>query len=146
MFNYIILIIFNKKVHTNPILISFLSILYYKDLQEYIRRYHFEKRQLREIETDKIELKMNTYNGKLDNLNGFNDIKNKRLYNKTILNRWFLYLQLSKNYDLIRYRGHNISKKEIPIDKPSLISKIKACKNKMCCCKKSKKVHEQTMF
>lgn len=39
-----------EACHTNPVLICFCSILYYKDLNEHLRRYRNEKRRILEIE------------------------------------------------------------------------------------------------
>ena len=53
------------KVHTNPILLCFISILYYKNLDEHIQMYRFEKYHMNnEIDDDEF-LNLKKFKGRL---------------------------------------------------------------------------------
>ena len=129
-------------VHTNPIIICFCSVLYYKHLAEHIRRYKIQKRDLNldENESDELFVKLTKFNGRLSISDGHQSLSNMytsqngtRLYNKAIVNRWHVMLRLSINKELLAYRKHNVVPK-IKKDGPSLISKMvlkcKECKRK----------------
>ena len=110
-------------MHTNPILICFCSILYYRDLAEHIKNFNKEKKRLmantrqdkenvyflkkfgnkmaRRVTLDTIE-KQNT--------NENMSLKNK-IYNKTYVNKWHLLIRLCLNKELIQFRKHNIKRK-----------------------------------
>jgi len=109
-------------VHTNPILICFCSILYYRDLGEHIRRYRIEKQIVKAKETnnldDEVYYLIKKFGGKLVINDSFlkekssdDRILRKKIYNQLIVNRWHVLLRLSLNKELIPYRQHNIRKK-----------------------------------
>ena len=130
-------------MHTNPIIICFCSILYYKHLAEHIRRYKIQKRDLNlnENESDELFVKLTKFNGRLSIsehehqslTNMYTSSNGTRLYNKAIVNRWHVLLRLSINKELTFYRKHNIAPK-IKTNSPSFISKLvlkcKECKTK----------------
>ena len=130
---------YNFKVHTNPILICFCSILYYRDLAEHIRRYKMEKEVVKSMQKvknssndDEIYLFLKKFGGKLNKeiSKEFSDgntktIKeNTKTYRKTIVNRWHVLYRLSLNKELIPYRGHNI-KKKLKKESLSIFTRIK---------------------
>ena len=101
--------------------ITFISILYYRDLGEYIRRHHVEKRLLSRFYPDQI-FKLDKFSGLLPSGKelpihsyikqlGVSSRVTGRKYNRHVLNRWHLIVMLANNKDLIRYRGHNYRKK-----------------------------------
>jgi hypothetical protein len=108
------------QVHTNPVLISFCSILYYRDLAEHIKCYNREKRRLLASQSDtKKYYFMKKFGNKLDRQRLILDddeqkssITNSstKKYNKTIVNRWHLLLRLDSNKELIQFRKHQIKK------------------------------------
>ena len=124
-------------MHTNPIILTFCSILYYRDLGEHIRRHFKEKNKIskRILDNESYSVHMRSFTGILTEeiiKPGDIKIKNKKSqksYNKTILNKWYLLLMLHYNKQLIRYRKSHIKKKKNK-EKKSLISKL------MCCSKK----------
>ena len=129
-------------MHTNPIIICFCSVLYYKHLAEHIRRYKIQKHDLNlnENDSDELFVKLTKFNGRLSISEGNESLSKfytshdgSRLYNKAIVNRWHVMLRLSINKELLVYRKHNITPK-IKKDGPSLISKLvlkcKECKRK----------------
>lgn len=98
-----------EACHTNPVLICFCSILYYRDLSEHLRRYRNEKRRI--LETEEIDYRMIF---KLKKFNGYlpPDTNRKQIYSKKNLNKWHLLLRLSLNKELIDYRGTQIALKK----------------------------------
>ena len=138
-------------MHTNPVLITFLSLLYYKNLDEHVRRFQIEKKIFKEQEDDKNMLKMRTFIGRLS-ISGPPDpiqmLHNKYIhksYNIRVLIRWHLLLLLSKNKQLIYFRKHQFNKKlvEPKEKKPELVDKVKSivtCKP----CKKNNKQKSST--
>ena len=126
-------------MHTNPILICFCSILYYRELAEQIRRYRIEKEIVKAMDSfssdGEIYFSLEEFTGKLRNepLKGKSSTKDQlkiKIYKKHILNRWHLYLRLTLNKELIAYRGHNLKKKVI-IEPASMLKKIMLlCKKK----------------
>ena len=81
------------SAHTHPLLLVFCSILYYKDLDvdQILRRNRKEKLPKRIDVADDMEMQ-----------------KMKLVYNKRIVNRWFLALKMTKNPQLIVQRYHNM--------------------------------------
>ena len=137
------------KVHTNPVLISFCSILYYRDLAEHIKCYNKEKRRLLASQSDtKKYYFMKKFGSKLDRqqliLDGDeqkSSITNSstKKYNKTIVNRWHLLLRLDSNKELIQFRKHQINKhkKHGNNDEETSLSILVARKVKSICSKKT---------
>ena len=105
-------------MHTNPILICFCSILYYRNLAEHIRRYKIEKELVKALETKnankEIYFKLKTFSGyPLLNDPSSNEEKwtTKTCYSQHVKNRWHLIIRLSLNKELIQYRRHNLNTK-----------------------------------
>lgn len=122
-------------MHTNPIIICFCSVLYYKHLEEHIKRYRKAKRLANEETDDEFFFKLAKFKGRLS-LTGPTDpsevkLNHDRIYTKRIVNKWHLFLRLHLNKELIQYRKENIIKKEKP-EKVNIITKIKACCSKTC--------------
>jgi hypothetical protein len=127
-------------VHTNPILICFCSILYYRELAEQIRRYRIEKEIVKRMDSTssdgEIYFSLKEFTGKLRNepLKGrssTNDQLKIKVYKKHILNRWHLFVRLTLNKELIAYRGHNLKKIEIIEHESSMLKKMMLlCKKK----------------
>ena len=120
-------------MHTNPVLICFCSILYYRDLAEHIKRYRAEKEILKTLDTggfgDEIYFSLKPFIGKLINEPILKEksqekqlLKRKR-YQQLILNRWNVLLRLTLNKELISYRRHNLKKKN-KIESVSLLIRI----------------------
>jgi hypothetical protein len=69
-------------VHTNPILICFCSILYYRELAEQIRRYRIEKEIVKRMDSTssdgEIYFSLKEFTGKLRNEPLKRKIVNKR--------------------------------------------------------------------
>ena len=112
-------------MHTNPILITFCSILYYKDLDEYLHRFRAERRTLMKTEkfflTDELVV-MKTFGGRRLSLRG----ETKR-YNRLVVNRWHLWLRLSLNREITYMRRNNlICKREDSQTSFSMIARIKS--------------------
>ena len=112
-------------MHTNPILITFCSILYYKDLGEHLHRFKVERRNhiikdptILDADSDK-HVEMNHFGRRLSTH------FESRNYNKTVLNRWHLWIRLSMNKELIYLRQNNFRRKHK--DQPSIgiLPKIK---------------------
>jgi hypothetical protein len=143
-------------VHTNPILLTFVSILYYQDLGEHIKMHKLEKHRLnKELKTNDEYLKMKTFTGSQYIFNNdviesnnnqssggqFNlkKIEKKSFRNKTIINKWHLILMLCRNKSLIKYRKihikPNIEKKKSEGSLLKLKKNISSCCRK-CCAKK----------
>ena len=117
-------------MHTNPIVITFCSILYYKNLDKHIKYYLREKRQIEsELQNcQEIEVDLKSFSGLLVP-EVIVDYRKTRVqykaYNQNIVNRWFILLMLEKNKQLIKYRSHNIEKKE-KIEKEGIFTKVKS--------------------
>ena len=126
-------------MHTNPILICFCSILYYRELAEQIRKYRIEKEIVKTMDSissdGEIYFSLKEFTGKLSNepLKGRSSTRDQmkiKIYKKHILNRWHLFLRLTLNKELIAYRGHNLKKKVI-IEPASMLKKMMLlCKKK----------------
>ena len=112
-------------MHTNPILVTFCSILYYKDLGIHIKLYKIEKKLLR---ADSVEnfFFMKKFSGKLPNETHKNQDENSttKTYKKHIINRWHVLVKLSLNKELIQFRRHNL-RREINYEDVSLFKQIK---------------------
>ena len=100
---------FSIKVHTNPILITFCSILYYEDLNEYLHRFQVERRGLMSsepaIRADEI-VEMKSFGRRRLSVHD-----EPRKYRRLVLNRWHLWLRLSLNKEIIYMRQNNLRKK-----------------------------------
>ena len=94
------------KVHTNPVLICFLSILYYKDLDEDLERYKTEQNILlrkdkqSDVENNWMLLRKSNTQTKLAGI---------RCYNRNIVNMWHLLIRLHVNKELIQYRKYKLT-------------------------------------
>ena len=122
-------------MHTNPVLISFCSLLYYKSLRYHVHNYKLERKCIEEglNLNDEFHIEMVSFTGKPIAVIQDNEHK---AYNKFIVNKWRVFLMLNYNKTLIKYRKHNLVKEE---DKEtiSVLQKIKACCSKTChCCHK----------
>jgi hypothetical protein len=104
-----------KQVHGNPILITFCSLLYYKDLNEHIRRHKIEKILMPLDET--VNKSCILRPSKFEKRPEFGEIKHPfvknphvylKNYDRKVLIRWHLLLRLSLNPELTRLRKHLI--------------------------------------
>ena len=125
-------------MHTNPVLNTFLSLLYYKSLSEHIRRYKIEKIIFGDEEDEDHFLKVKKFRGKLSLIgpadpNIMSKVFTAKLYKKRIVNKWHLLFFLSRNPRLIYYRKHFIEKHHHE-KKPNLFQKIKTCCVAKCKC------------
>ena len=93
-------------MHTNPIVISFCSILYYKYLEEYVKRYLIEKKRI-EDGTASLDVKLKTFNGQFPKIRSIITNKEPKDYRKKIVNRWHLLVKLNQNKILLKYRKLN---------------------------------------
>ena len=108
-------------------------------MNEHVRRFKVEKNNLPDDKKDEeTHFALKRFKGKLSML-GPIDIKisskiivSKKGYRKKLVNRWHLYVFLSKNTRLVFYRKHRIIKK-LKISEPNIIQKIA---DKCTCCKK----------
>jgi hypothetical protein len=103
-------------VHTNPILITFCSILYYKNLRNHIDNYKIEREFITDnynFDKNKYSLRVKKFDGKSSSIisNTINQ-SNKKQYNKYIVNKWHVLVFIHNNKSLLRYRAHNIRNKE----------------------------------
>ncbi len=104
-------------MHSNPILITFCSLLYYKDLDQHMRNHRIEKlliplddslkeyfilRPVKFIEKPSNKYKIHPI------LISLNYNPRKFEYNKKIVNRWHLFLRLSINIELTIYRRNKM--------------------------------------
>jgi hypothetical protein len=111
-------------VHTNPILVSFCSILYYKDLGVHIKLYKKEKNLLKVDSVERFFF-MKKFSGKLSNETQKNqENKTTKIYKKHIINRWHVLVKLSLNKELIQFRRHNL-RREINYEHLSTFKQIK---------------------
>ena len=111
-------------MHTNPILVTFCSILYYKDLGVHIKLYKIERNLLRVDSVEKFFF-MKTFSGKLPNETHKNqENKTTKTYKKHIVNRWHVLVKLSLNKELIQFRRHNL-RREINYEDVSIYKQIK---------------------
>ncbi len=99
-------------VHTNPILITFCSILYYKNLRNHVNNYKLERKHVQDYynldENDSII--MSRFTGKSSQVKMNTNHIAKKIYNKFIVNKWHVILFIHKNKSLIRFRSHNINR------------------------------------
>ena len=131
-------------MHSNPILLTFLSILYYPDLEEHIKRYYKEKKLFDDkiLKNESYKVCLKDFTGVLEEDNSQNVVMDKktklpkRKYNTTFVNKWHVLLMLHKNKQLIPYRKWNI-KPKIEKEEISLFSKITSC------CKKKSSVSDE---
>ena len=97
-------------MHTNPVLLSFCSLLYYKNLQIQIKNFIKERKKIE----DKINMNIK-FSFRIKKFTGrvlVSDAENEALlikkYKKHILNKWHLLLMLHRNKSLIKYRKFNL--------------------------------------
>ncbi len=97
-----------EAAHTNPILVCFCSLLYYKDLSEHLRRFKVEKQNI--LNSEELDCRMVF---KLKKFVGFLPpcATVERDYDRLIVNRWHLMLRLAVNRELTVYRGHYLERK-----------------------------------
>ncbi len=132
-------------MHSNPIIITFCSLLYYKDLSDHIRNHRIEKliKRLDKSIEECYKLRPSNFNKKpVMNeyefhpfVNGYsiNYAKRRNFYNQKIVNKWHLLIRLSFNIELIKYRKHRInnsrmktkSNKYLSVKARLIISKVK---------------------
>lgn len=124
-------------MHTNPIIICFCSILYYKNLGEHLRRYQKQRRALvnsGEFEKN-VKIELTEFTGRLPDeesvslsLDDDASMAQKRLirkkYKTIVVIRWHLFLTMTLNKEIIKYRKRN-NVKEKKGTQESLINKIK---------------------
>jgi hypothetical protein len=125
-------------VHSNPIIITFCSLLFYKDLNDHLRNHRIEKLKKpldQSLEEFYILRPSDFYKKPLDEyilhpFIGKTSYQPKKSYDQKILNRWYLFLRLSLNIELTIFRKQRI-KKEIVSSKLSpsnvfvMVKKIK---------------------
>ena len=116
-------------MHTNPILITFCSILYYKNLRNHIDNYKIEREFITDnynFDKNKYSLRVKKFDGKSSSIisNTINQ-SNKKQYNKYIVNKWHVLVFIHNNKSLLRYRAHNIRNKETE-KKIGILQKIKS--------------------
>ena len=132
-------------MHTNPILICFCSILYYRDLAVHIERYKIEKKiimamnKTKTISDEDIYFFLKKFGGRFAKYqetvgetpadSAQIELSSKKHYKKYIVNKWHVMLRLTLNQELIQYRRHNIRKKDVK-ESVSIFTKIKAICNK----------------
>ena len=100
-------------MHTNPIINAFCSLLYYPGLSEHIKKFSTELKSNQNNQNLPIEVP--EFLGIIERKKKFqiNTKANKtfiistREYSRKIINRWHLYLYLTKNKTLLLYRKHN---------------------------------------
>ena len=105
-------------MHSNPIIVTFCSLLYYEDLSDHIRNHRMEKiiKPLDKSVEEFYILRPSNFDSKpLNEFKMHPLIENsgyqpKRNYNRKILNRWHLFLRLSLNIELTIYRKHRITR------------------------------------
>ena len=125
-------------MHTNPILITFCSILYYKNLRNHIDNFKLERQFIKNnynYNQNEFSLRVKKFDGKSSLIKSNNDNNDqssfKKKYNQFIVNKWHVLIFIHNNKSLIRYRAHNIRKKEI-VEKIGFIQTVCKC----VCCKK----------
>ena len=149
------------QVHTNPIILTFCSILYYKDLDEHVHRYKTERVFAERFIGEDELIKMTPFTGRVADkfflgdksrpgsgskpvslatatdlhLNMLPAIKK---YKKSVLNKWHVIVMLNRNKALIRYRKHHLVP-PVPVG-PSFLSRVvekvkSKCGRGCCCCR-----------
>jgi hypothetical protein len=111
-------------VHSNPILTTFCSLLYYKDLSKHLRLHKIEKlrKPLDESLKDHYELRPSRFTQEPEQtelllhpfVRRFTDLtlyKTRKTYNKRVVNKWHLLVRLSLNIELTVHRKHRIRAK-----------------------------------
>lgn len=100
-------------MHTNPIIICFCSILYYKDLAEHVRRYRLERKAATGdgLASHRVNFELNKFKGRLSTGQA-QYCKVRKEYKKIVLIRWHLFLRLHLNKELIKLRKHYVNKKK----------------------------------
>ena len=101
-------------MHTNPILITFCSILYYKNLRNHIDNYKLERQFIKNnynYNQNEFSLRVATFDGKSGLIkSNTNDQSIKKKYNQFIVNKWHVLVFIHNNKSLLKYRAHNIRK------------------------------------
>jgi hypothetical protein len=106
-----------EAMHTNPIIICFCSILYYKDLSEHLLRYKKQRKALMGEIDGGAFMHLNKFTGRLsfgDTSIAEENSKRQlvmRVYDKRVIMRWHLYLRMTLNKEIIKYRKWNFIKK-----------------------------------
>ena len=95
-------------MHSNPVLITFCSVLYYHDLNEQIYKRKHEK-----LENMSINVKQ--YKENRTKYSMINLSSTKKTYKRVPYNKWHLYLRLWLNKELIQYRKHNLIIKKMNV-------------------------------
>ena len=106
-----------EAMHTNPILICFCSLLYYKDLSEHLRRYKIQRRAVLsspEFDATNTKIYLSKFTGRLYepiSPSSFHRTPTKN-YKTRVVIRWHLYLRMTLNKDIIKYRKVHATKHE----------------------------------
>ena len=102
-------------MHTNPIIASFCSLLYYPELSDHIKRFLIESRNVGNylelpefIGKTKREKKIF---GFFSEVNKTFIVKRTKVYNVNIVNRWHVFVMLNKYKALIMFRKHGTLEK-----------------------------------
>ena len=136
-------------MHTNPILICFCSILYYKRLRYHIRHYKLERKYIEKEYnlTDEYTFKIKKFHGdpdiakesekevkeRIESIEGsYEESESEhelkpiscKIYKKCLVNRWHLFTMMDKNRSLIRYRQQHIKEKKVNLEKENLINRL----------------------
>lgn len=127
-------------MHTNPILICFCSVLYYKNLRQHIDEYKLERKIIQDKLnlSDEYIIRIRKFTGKT-HLIDENKVETAKKYNKFIVNKWHVILMIHNNKSLIKYRAHNINKIKNDIN-GGLIEKVKNACMKCPCCKRNNSI------
>ena len=109
-------------MHSNPILLTFCTLLCYKDLHEHMRRYRIEKllMPLQEPLKNEYTLMPIAFKSKpspesylrhpfLENKSSL--VTFRKVYTRKVINRWHLFIRLSLNLELTGFRNHRIKDK-----------------------------------
>ncbi len=89
-----------ESAHTNPIMLCFCSILYYKGLSEHIERTH----KVELVTSSTISIEPTAQLEPSRRSERANSSKTNKIYAKRIFNKWRLMVMLTKNPSLKLYR------------------------------------------
>lgn len=123
-------------MHTNPVLLSFCSLLYYKNLRKHISAYKLERKKVEKTVNlnDEFQFRIKKFTGRIDQITETTEeatssfpeySSNNKTYRKRVVNKWHVMLMLQMNKSLIKYRKHNLIKKKT-IEKMSFIQKFRS--------------------
>ena len=140
-----------EAMHTNPIIICFCSILYYKGLSEHLKRYRQQRHELLasgDLDNASIKIYPSKFTGQLSGTGSerptgsghlTSDVEKaassnrllKRNYKTRVVIRWHLYLRMTLNKEIIKYRKIYMKQRE---KKPEvgILQKIKQKFSKCC--------------